>query len=43
MASKRTAVVLGGSGSVGTALLRELLHDDGFNVVVARTPSVRTR
>jgi len=34
MTSKRTAIVLGGSGSVGTALLRELLHDDGFNVVI---------
>ena len=34
MTSKRTAIVLGGSGSVGTALLRELLHDDGFNAVV---------
>jgi uncharacterized protein YbjT (DUF2867 family) len=35
MTSKRTAIVLGGSGSVGTALLRELLHDDGFDVVIA--------
>lgn len=34
MTSKRTAIVLGGSGSVGTALLRELFHDDGFDVVV---------
>jgi uncharacterized protein YbjT (DUF2867 family) len=34
MTSKRTAVVLGGSGSVGTALLRELFHDDGFEAVV---------
>lgn len=34
MASKRTAIVLGGSGSVGTALLRELFHDDGFDVVI---------
>jgi uncharacterized protein YbjT (DUF2867 family) len=34
MASKRTAIVLGGSGSVGTALLRELLHDDGFDAVI---------
>ncbi len=33
-ASKRTAIVLGGSGSVGAALLRELLHDDGFDAVV---------
>jgi uncharacterized protein YbjT (DUF2867 family) len=34
MASKRAAIVLGGSGSVGTALLRELFHDDGFDAVV---------
>jgi len=34
MTSTRTAIVLGGSGSVGTALLRELLHDDGFKVVI---------
>jgi len=34
MTSKRTAIVLGGSGSVGTALLRELFHDDGFDVVI---------
>jgi uncharacterized protein YbjT (DUF2867 family) len=34
MTSKRTAIVLGGSGSVGTALLRELFHDDGFDAVV---------
>jgi uncharacterized protein YbjT (DUF2867 family) len=34
MASKRTAIVLGGSGSVGTALLRELCHDDGFDAVI---------
>jgi uncharacterized protein YbjT (DUF2867 family) len=34
MTSKRTAIVLGGSGSVGTALLRELFHDDGFEAVV---------
>src|SRR3954471_1930093 len=32
--SKRTAIVLGGSGSVGTALLRELFHDDGFHAVI---------
>jgi uncharacterized protein YbjT (DUF2867 family) len=32
--TKRTAIVLGGSGSVGTALLRELFHDDGFDTVV---------
>ena len=34
MTSKRTAIVLGGSGSVGTALLRELFHDDGFHAVI---------
>lgn len=34
MTSKRTAIVLGGSGSVGAALLRELFHDDGFDTVV---------
>lgn len=34
MTSKRTAIVLGGSGSVGTALLRELFHDEGFDAVV---------
>jgi uncharacterized protein YbjT (DUF2867 family) len=34
MTSKRTAIVLGSSGSVGTALLRELFHDDGFGAVV---------
>jgi uncharacterized protein YbjT (DUF2867 family) len=34
MTRKRTAIVLGGSGSVGTALLRELLHDDGFDAIV---------
>ncbi|MBL8948041.1 MAG: hypothetical protein JNK45_33005 [Myxococcales bacterium] len=34
MSSTRTAIVLGGSGSVGLALLRELLHDDGFGAVV---------
>jgi uncharacterized protein YbjT (DUF2867 family) len=32
--TKRAAIVLGGSGSVGTALLRELFHDDGFSTVV---------
>ena len=31
---KRTAIVLGGSGSVGTALLRELFADDGFDTVI---------
>jgi uncharacterized protein YbjT (DUF2867 family) len=30
----RTAIVLGGSGSVGKALLRELFHDDGFSAVI---------
>ena len=34
MTSQCTAIVLGGSGSVGTALLRELLHDDGFCAVI---------
>ena len=34
MTSKRTAIVLGGSGSVGTALLRELFQDDGFGAVI---------
>jgi uncharacterized protein YbjT (DUF2867 family) len=34
MINKRTALVLGGSGSVGTALLRELFHDDGFGTVI---------
>jgi len=34
MTSRRTAIVLGGSGSVGTALLRELFHDDGFDAVI---------
>jgi uncharacterized protein YbjT (DUF2867 family) len=34
MTSQRTAIVLGGSGSVGTALLRELFHDDGFDTVI---------
>jgi uncharacterized protein YbjT (DUF2867 family) len=34
MTSKRTAIVLGGSGSVGTALLRELFHDDAFEAVI---------
>jgi len=40
MSSKRAAIVLGGSGSVGTALLRELFQDDGFDAVV--TVSRRT-
>lgn len=34
MTSKRTAIVLGGSGSVGAALLRELLLDQDFDVVI---------
>lgn len=34
MTAKRTAIVLGGSGSVGTALLRELFQDDGFGDVI---------
>ncbi|MFZ6180930.1 hypothetical protein [Nannocystis pusilla] len=34
MSRKRTAIVLGGSGSVGAALLRELFHDDGFDAVI---------
>lgn len=37
MTSKRTAIVLGGSGSVGAALLRELFHDDGFDAVITLT------
>jgi uncharacterized protein YbjT (DUF2867 family) len=32
--SRRTAIVLGASGSVGTALLRELFLDDGFDGVI---------
>jgi uncharacterized protein YbjT (DUF2867 family) len=34
MPSHRTAIVLGGSGSVGSALLRELFQADGFSTVV---------
>src|SRR5690349_387269 len=34
MTSQRSAIVLGGSGSVGGALLRELLRDDAFHSVV---------
>jgi len=34
MTAQRTAIVLGGSGSVGTALLRELFHDAGFDTIV---------
>lgn len=35
MTNKRTAIVLGGSGSVGTALLRELFRDDAFSAVIS--------
>lgn len=35
MPTTRTAIVLGGSGSVGAALLRELFHDDGFHAVIS--------
>jgi uncharacterized protein YbjT (DUF2867 family) len=35
MTSKRTAIVLGGSGSVGSALLRELFEDDDFDAVIS--------
>jgi len=34
MTLERTAIVLGGSGSVGTALLRELFRDHGFGTVI---------
>ncbi len=34
MTRKRNAIVLGGSGSVGTALLRELFHDEAFDAVL---------
>jgi uncharacterized protein YbjT (DUF2867 family) len=34
VATKRNAIVLGGSGSVGLALLRELFHDDAFDTVI---------
>jgi uncharacterized protein YbjT (DUF2867 family) len=34
MPKQHTAIVLGGSGSVGSALLRELFHDDGFDAVI---------
>lgn len=34
MNDSRTAIVLGGSGSVGAALLRELFRDEGFAAVV---------
>ena len=35
MASKRSAIVLGGSGSVGTALLRALFRDAGYAAVIS--------
>ncbi|MFN8573737.1 MAG: NAD(P)H-binding protein [Gemmatimonadaceae bacterium] len=35
MSGDRVAIVLGGAGSVGAALLTELLRDDGFGTVVA--------
>ncbi len=41
MTNKRTAIVLGGSGSVGTALLRELFHDDGFDAIATASGSDR--
>jgi len=34
---KHTAIVLGGSGSVGQALIRELLHDDRFGTIITLT------
>ncbi len=34
MTRRRTALVLGGSGSVGSALLHELFHGDGFDAVI---------
>jgi len=34
MAGTRSAIVLGGSGSVGNALLRELFRHEGFNAVI---------
>jgi uncharacterized protein YbjT (DUF2867 family) len=34
MTNSRSAIVLGGSGSVGIALLSELFHDGGFETVV---------
>lgn len=37
MTSKRAAIVLGGSGSVGAALLRELLADGAFDPVISLT------
>lgn len=35
MTSQRTAIVLGGSGSVGAALLRELFRSDAFRTVIS--------
>lgn len=35
MISGRGAIVLGGSGSVGASLLRELFHGHGFDVVIS--------
>jgi uncharacterized protein YbjT (DUF2867 family) len=35
MTRKRTAIVLGGSGSVGAALLRQLFEDEGFDAVIS--------
>jgi uncharacterized protein YbjT (DUF2867 family) len=37
MSNPCTAIVLGASGSVGTALLRELFHDDHFDGVITVT------
>jgi uncharacterized protein YbjT (DUF2867 family) len=37
MTTKRAAIVLGGSGSVGAALLRELLADGAFDPVISLT------
>jgi uncharacterized protein YbjT (DUF2867 family) len=34
MTNQRTAIVLGGSGSVGAALLRELFQGDGFGTII---------
>jgi uncharacterized protein YbjT (DUF2867 family) len=35
MSTKPSAIVLGGSGSVGAALLRELFRDGGFDTVIS--------
>ena len=40
MTGERTAIVLGGSGPVGNALLRELFRDEGFGAVITLTPDV---